>query len=237
MAERNPTWERDELILALDLYFQHKPTAIGKTHAKVIELSNILNQLPIHADRPDRVRFRNANGVYMKLCNFLALDPTYHGKGLERGGMLEQQIWNEFHDDPLKLRRLANSIRTGYQSRSAQPDAAEETDEEEFPEGKVLYRMHRARERNTKLVRLAKSRALKSSGRLACAACGFDFARSYGSVGEGYIECHHTLPLSQLVSERRTRLEDVALLCSNCHRMAHRRRPWLGVSEISSLLS
>jgi hypothetical protein len=61
----------------------------------------------------------------------------------------------------------------------------------------VLYRIRRTRERNAKLVRLAKSRALKSSGRLACAACGFDFARSYGSVGEGYIECHHTLPLSQ----------------------------------------
>ena len=49
--------ERDELILALDLCFQHKPTTIGKTHAKVVELSNILNQLPIHKDPLDRVRF------------------------------------------------------------------------------------------------------------------------------------------------------------------------------------
>src|SRR6266851_9937374 len=86
----------------------------------------------------------------MKLCNFLALDPTYHGKGLERGGRLEQQIWDEFHNDPLELRRLANSIRAGYQSESAQPAAAEEADENEFPEGKVLYRMHRARERRAK---------------------------------------------------------------------------------------
>ena len=173
----------------------------------------------------------------MKLSNFLALDPTYHGKELERGGRPEQQIWNEFHDDPLELGRLANSIRAGYQSKSAEPAAAEEADENEFPEGNVLYRMHRARERNAKLVRLAKGRALKSNGRLACAACRFDFARRYGSVGEGYIECHHTRPLSQLASERRTRLEDVALLCSNCHRMVHRRRPWLGVREISSLLA
>lgn len=51
MAERNPPWERDELILALDLYFQHKPTSISKAHATVVELSNILNQLPIHTDR------------------------------------------------------------------------------------------------------------------------------------------------------------------------------------------
>jgi hypothetical protein len=34
----------------------------------------------------------------MKLCNFLALDPSYHGKGLERGGRLEQQVWSEFQE-------------------------------------------------------------------------------------------------------------------------------------------
>jgi 5-methylcytosine-specific restriction protein A len=92
VAERNPPWSRDELILALDLYFQHKPTTISKTHPKVVELSKVLDELPIHQDRPDRPRFRNPNGVYMKMCNFLALDPTYGGKGLERGGRLEQEI-------------------------------------------------------------------------------------------------------------------------------------------------
>jgi 5-methylcytosine-specific restriction protein A len=89
---RNPTWERDELILALDLYFQYKPTTISETQPRIIELSEILNQLPIHTDRPDRASFRNPNGVYMKLCNFLALDSSYHGKGLERGDLREQEV-------------------------------------------------------------------------------------------------------------------------------------------------
>jgi hypothetical protein len=66
VAERNPPWSRDELILALDLYFQYKPTTIGKAHPKVVELSELLEELPIHADRPDRPRFRNPNGVYME---------------------------------------------------------------------------------------------------------------------------------------------------------------------------
>ena len=39
----------------------------------------------------------------MKLCNFLALDPGYHGKGLERGGRLEQTVWNEFSADRERL--------------------------------------------------------------------------------------------------------------------------------------
>lgn len=76
-------WARDE---PLDLYFQHRATTISKTHPRVVELSGILNRLPIHADRPDRARFRNPNGVYMKMCNFLALDPTYEGKSFEQGG-------------------------------------------------------------------------------------------------------------------------------------------------------
>ncbi len=47
---RNPPWAWDEIVLALDLYFR-----IGvqsATHPDVIDLSAILNQLPIHSVRP-----------------------------------------------------------------------------------------------------------------------------------------------------------------------------------------
>jgi 5-methylcytosine-specific restriction protein A len=237
MPERNPPWARDELILALDLYFRLMgPDKLPHGKPEVVELSRILKSLPIHAERPDLARFRNTSGVYMKLSNFLSLDPSYPGRGLERGGKLEQQIWREFHDRRNELRQLAETIRTGYPTAAATPISSEEQDEDDFPEGRVLYRMHRARERNQNLVRLVKTRALKRDGRLGCAACGFDFANTYGRLGEGYIECHHTLPLSSLVTERRTRPDDVALLCSNCHRMVHRRRPWLGTSAIKELL-
>lgn len=46
----NPPWARDELILALELYFR-EPSACGsKTHSEVIKLSEILNKLPIRPD-------------------------------------------------------------------------------------------------------------------------------------------------------------------------------------------
>ena len=57
-----------------------------------MELSEVLNRLPIHSVRPDQHRFRNANGVYMKLCNFLRFDPSYTGKGLSRGGADEETV-------------------------------------------------------------------------------------------------------------------------------------------------
>jgi 5-methylcytosine-specific restriction protein A len=52
-ARRNPPWQRDELILALDLYFRHRPDTISKKHPDVGALSGLLNALPIHPDRPE----------------------------------------------------------------------------------------------------------------------------------------------------------------------------------------
>lgn len=229
---RNPPWQRDELILALDLYFRHPPKTVSQTHPAVIELSELLNALPIHANRPDGERFRNPNGVYMKLGNFLRFDPNYEGAGLSRGGKLEEQIWNEFAEDRERLQRLATAIAAGYSTVSNDIQLDDE-DESEFPEGRVLYRLHRQRERNTNLVKKKK----QSAKALCCKVCGFDFLAVYGEIGRGYIECHHTLPISEYSSERKTRLEDLALVCANCHRMLHRRRPWLSIDALSTLIT
>ncbi|OAD90717.1 hypothetical protein A7A78_14205 [Aequorivita soesokkakensis] len=55
-----------------------------------------------------------------------------------------------------------------------------------------------------------------------CEVCDFNFHKIYGDLGKGYIECHHTTPLSQIAGESITTLDDLALVCSNCHRMIHR---------------
>lgn len=43
-------------------------------------MSAILNKLPLFSYRPDKERFRNSNGVALKLANFSAFDPTYKGR-------------------------------------------------------------------------------------------------------------------------------------------------------------
>lgn len=42
---RNPTWTRDELILALDLYLRERPTMPDKRSRQGSELSATLNRL------------------------------------------------------------------------------------------------------------------------------------------------------------------------------------------------
>ena len=89
---------------------------------------------------------------------------------------------------------VAAALRAGVTAETAFPAIPEE-DEDEVPEGRLLYRRHRARERNSALAARKKA-AAKASGRLECEACHFDFERAYGELGKDFVECHHTLPLS-----------------------------------------
>lgn len=107
---------------------------------------------------------------------------------------------------------------------------------EGFPEGKMVERKHRARERNSQVVSLAKDKFKNKHGRLFCQVCGFDFEKAYGYIGKDFIEAHHTIPVSKMESDHKTKVEDIAMLCSNCHRMVHKRRPWLSMKELEKLI-
>ncbi len=230
---RNPNWARDEVILALDLYFRVNPLTTTESNPEIVALSELLNKLPIHTDRPDIEKFRNPNGVYMKMCNILRLDPEYKGVGLTAGGKIEEIIWNEFAQDKPRLRVVAEAIRAAATVPSVEwVHAADEADLDEAAEGKVLTRLHKIRERNREIVQRKKEKALQQTGCLACEVCSFDFTARYGDLGKGFIECHHTLPLSLVKPGALTQLTDLALVCANCHRMLHRGLRWLSVAEL-----
>ena len=106
-----------------------------------------------------------------------------------------------------------------------------------FPEGKLAERLHRLRERNSALTREVKSETLSKHGKLQCQVCLFDFQEKYGGLGVGYIEAHHTKPVSELPENGgETLKKDIALVCSNCHRMLHRKRPWLEMDELAAII-
>jgi 5-methylcytosine-specific restriction enzyme A len=114
---------------------------------------------------------------------------------------------------------VAEAIRATAELREDQvlPFLDDESEEAEAEEGRLLTALHRRRERDPKLAQQKKEQALRRNGSLACEACGFDFAATYGDRGRGFIECHHRRPLSELRGRQRTRLDDLALVCSNCH--------------------
>lgn len=95
---------------------------------------------------------------------------------------------------------------------------------------------HFRRERNPHIVAEKKAQVLKVSGKLKCEVCTFDFSEKYGDLGYGFCEAHHKKPLSDANREIETKLEDLAILCSNCHRMIHRTKPMMSINEFKKLL-
>ncbi len=105
-----------------------------------------------------------------------------------------------------------------------------------FPEGRRIAVLHYRRERNPNLVQRAKDRFRTAHGRLYCEVCGFDFQRAYDILGEGFIEAHHTVPLKDLQECAETSIEDLTMVCANCHRMLHRGAQWPKVSELKAMI-
>ena len=113
-GKRNPSWTREELILALDYYLDHRnedprPNSEGISYL-VAQIAKVSQTLGLTSTV---VPLRSASAVEMKLRNFAAHDPLYTESGrtsLKRGNQLEAILWNEFSERPGELKRIASSI-------------------------------------------------------------------------------------------------------------------------------
>ncbi len=233
---KNPPWTRDEHIFALDFYLKHLKKIPDKSSQEVQELSQLLNRLNLFLEHEKTENFRNPSGVYMKLMNFRRLDPSYSGVGLAHGNKDEEVVWNLYSYQPEELSKIATNIKQFVFTSPPGEIPAIPEEEEEGNEGQLLSRIHRYRERDKILVQKKKSRFLDKYSRLFCQCCGFDFEMKYGERGKNFIECHHTKPVSELSLGEKTRLSDLVLLCPNCHRIIHRKKPWLSIDELKGIV-
>lgn len=96
-------------------------------------------------------------------------------------------------------------------------------------EGKRKLVTHLRRERNRGLIESKKA----SAKTLACEICGFNSEAFYGKA---YCEAHHLTPLASLSEDSETSLDDLALVCANCHRIIHSRFPPLTLEEIGEMI-
>ena len=141
--------------------------------------------------------------------------------------------------DPFHAHTAIKLLRElGYEvidcKQSAEDAIASEDDESAFPEGRERYRLHRELERDPSISKTAKEKRLGATGKLECDVCGFNFTSVYGKLGKGFIEAHHQTPVSRLDGKTKTKVADLALVCSNCHRMLHRGN--LAIVELRKLL-
>ena len=122
----------------------------------------------------------------------------------------------EWYLDCIFLGKLRNE-KDAYTFKTVDTDTLETTVYIPIPEGtkKAVYTTKYERKKSN------RDAAIAAHGTV-CMACGFDFEKTYGKYGKGFIEVHHTKPLfeneEEIIPDPET---DLICLCSNCHRMIH----------------
>lgn len=97
-------WTRDEVILALGLYFQTPFGKISDKNPHICDIAKILGRTPA--------------ALSMKMCNLGRLDPTLYSRGvsgLPNGSRVDEEVWREFEGRPNELSveylRVVNLLR------------------------------------------------------------------------------------------------------------------------------
>jgi 5-methylcytosine-specific restriction protein A len=184
---------------------------------EVIAYPGYENKITFDQSRLSKLDFRNRGwGNAVQLSEIADRNET---------GNIQLDLWNLFK--PYFSHNLKENQKD-YQSFFND----ELSKDFESAEGKELFRQHRVRERDSSLTCEKKLTAIKK-GNLKCEVCSFSFQDTFD---QDYIECHHKIPIYK--GERITRLEDLALVCSNCHRMLHRRinGNFLSIEQLRKLI-
>jgi putative restriction endonuclease len=85
-------WNRDELLVALNLYRKLPFGQLDERNPVIIELAAKLDRSP--------------GSVAMKLCNLASLDPLLRARGirgLEGASNLDREVWAEFMSAPVEI--------------------------------------------------------------------------------------------------------------------------------------
>jgi 5-methylcytosine-specific restriction protein A len=239
---RIPAWTEDELVLAGALVVRNSWRELRTQAPEVQELSELLRSLPLHTPEERALPgFRSPDSVSRKTTDFATNHEAYTGKRTRCGNptLLMIQAFTEREAEMLQVAEaIEDGIGSGELYRTPQqPDELNETGAAAI-EGRLLARRALARERDPKLRTLKIRQVQRQGGHLRCEVCAFDFAAEYGPLGEGFIEVHHAVPL-HVSGVTETKLEDLACLCANCHRMCHRNRPgesWRTPDDLRKLL-
>jgi putative restriction endonuclease len=107
MKKGQKLWTREELILAINLYWKLEFGKMHKGNPDIIKLASLINRTP--------------SAVGRKLGNFGSFDLSLHERGI--GGLphtskLDKIIWNEFFENFEELSFESEKLRAGFENKS-----------------------------------------------------------------------------------------------------------------------
>jgi 5-methylcytosine-specific restriction protein A len=230
-------WLYDELLIIGAIVRQNNWRGIRASSPEAKALSALLSKGQLHpgVNLPDD--FRTANSIQRKSYDLVSAAQGYTGIPT-KGGKLAGVVMDAFQTDPEGMHAKADAVRKVLEGAFIAPKPATDEDPDEkiaASEGGIIEVLARRRERD-KGLRTRKLAAVEKAGRtITCEACGFDFGAVYGERGDGYIEVHHVNPL-HVTGPVETSLDDLALVCANCHRICHRGL-WITPSAVAALIA
>ncbi len=104
MAKKN--WNRDETIIAFNVYCKVPFKKSSKTNPTIIKYANIIGRSP--------------SALNMKIGNFGRLDPELKKQGitgLVNGSKLEEYVWNEFNGNWNELAYESEKLIANFQNK------------------------------------------------------------------------------------------------------------------------
>lgn len=117
---------------------------------------------------------------------------------------------------------LAKILSIDVEFPAASVESTTSISNKTYEEGKLVLKQHLQRERNSQVIKDAKRNFLQENGCLFCEICEFDFEQFYGILGRNIIEGHHIKPVAEMVDGDETKIEDIMMVCANCHRVIHK---------------
>jgi 5-methylcytosine-specific restriction protein A len=223
-AKRNPKWNWEELILALDLCLGNTEVRPWRQIIRETKLPEDLKQLRKSTGAAGSDTLRNVEGVYQKMQNFIHLDPDCKAngqRGRPHGSTLDEVVWDEFNAHPEALKKACQSIRKATKEKSKNlnrpPKASALTPGDiSAMEGERIEQRSYRRKRDQGL----RWTAWNNAGGVG-AACGVNYSKLLAGKGAKVLQVHHKGQLSHLDAPKLHTPNDLAVVCANCHALIH----------------
>jgi hypothetical protein len=233
------SWTPEELMLVLELVLirgnRTQTQVTPETHA----VSRLVRKSVALRGYPLTDKLRGLSTIGMKSQHYVAtlagMAGIWQGKpwGCTR---LEASLVAEYRDDLPRLTAHCDAIRAALEADSLDLLVTARSRVTSALEGRMRTTSRSYRERSRALAATCKHDAIAASS-VICAACDFDFVAELGSeIGHAIVEVHHdATPVAAMTAGHITQLQDLAILCPTCHRIAHAGGKFRSVATVRKL--
>ncbi|WP_371068836.1 HNH endonuclease [Sediminibacillus sp. JSM 1682029] len=221
-------------ILTVKAFYENQQKGPYKYHVVVLEGDRILIQSTIEDNEKKQLLTPAKRKGIQLLLNYdsgIVFEEIkmMHYKPDRKG----TELWEKEPSNSLNELILEERSLMLQQLSEEDIDSEKAQEESYYKDGKAIQYYGTRYERNP----FNRGKAIAIHG-VTCKACGFNFEEVYGERGKDFIEVHHIQPLYVLSEELEINPEyDLVPVCSNCHRMIHRKKDKiLSIQELKDFI-